>query len=163
VIRGNKNSKGSGLVVALIVIVLLGGIGILAYSKGYLNPNMMSQKSNDPNSYALNPISSMSPTIADSPEATPLAGGLVTSNLISLNIQTPLNGANLTNGKVTLKGKTSANAEVFVNDQSTKADANGNFSLPLTLDEGLNNLVVTANDAEGNVAEQDLSVNVQTF
>jgi hypothetical protein len=95
--------------------------------------------------------------------ATDTSASVSTSNKISLVLTSPLNGVTLKSGVVSIKGKTSPNAEVFVNDASTKADAQGNFTLNLTLDEGSNTVTVTANDADGNVTEQNLSVNVQTF
>lgn len=63
------------------------------------------------------------------------------------------------NGLVT--GQTKANAEVFINDQMVKADAQGNFSLKLILDEGENIVIVSANDSDGNVVEQNLNINIE--
>ncbi len=103
-------------------------------------------------------LSTMNPTSSSGPSE-----NVSTTGSITLSVTSPVSGATLSSGNVTVKGKTLPNAEVFINDQSTKADTEGNFSLNLTLDEGENNLVVTANDAEGNVAEQNLSVNIQTF
>jgi hypothetical protein len=57
-----------------------------------------------------------------------------------------------------VQGKTSANAEVFVNDKEAKADASGSFSIAIVLDEGENIISVAANDASGNYASQDLTV-----
>ena len=85
------------------------------------------------------------------------------STTLPLTVTYPANNATLSSSSLTLTGKTAPNADVFVNDQTTKADANGNFSVKLTLDEGQNGVVVNANDVNGNVAEVDLSVNVQTY
>lgn len=62
-------------------------------------------------------------------------------------------------GNVT--GNTSAYAEVFVNDMAISADANGNFSTKLVLDEGENIILVSANDEEGNMAQETLTVNYE--
>ena len=87
----------------------------------------------------------------------------VTSKELSLSVSSPQNNVVLASNSVILKGTTAPNADVFVNDKETKSDAYGNFEIELTLDEGINDLVITANDAEGNVVEQNLSVNVQTY
>jgi len=150
--------KGFGAVVALLIVATLGVGGYYIYSKGYLNSNLMnSKKMGD---YSLSTPVPVGSAVPDNNESVVLT----TSQDIALNVTSPLNGITITTGKVvTVKGKTTAGAEVFVNDQSTMADANGNFSVVLTLDEGPNNIVVTVNDVDGNVAEQSLSVNVQTF
>lgn len=77
---------------------------------------------------------------------------------LELNIQSPEDGATLATPSLTVKGTTVAQTEVTVNNVDSKADAQGNFSAKLTLEEGENQIVVTANDAEGNWAEKDLSV-----
>ena len=89
--------------------------------------------------------------------------GSVTSTKISLIITSPVNGSTLDSTNVSVKGKTSPNAEVFVNDVTGKADANGNFSVSIGLDEGSNLITVSANDAEGNASQQDLNVTVVSF
>lgn len=142
--------KGNTLLIILIMI-LAAGVGYVLFSlKGRLNLNPATSNTQN---YTL-------------PVTSPEAGNQTaanTSDKISLSISSPANGATLSSAKVTVSGKTSPNAEVFINDQSTTADASGNFSLNLTLDEGSNNLVVSANDAEGNVAEQNLTVTVESF
>lgn len=91
-----------------------------------------------------------------SPAPNEPAGG--SSTKISLSISSPPNGATVTRSSLTVRGKTAANAEVFVNELETKADASGNFSISVTLDEGENYIIVMANDAAGNVAEAELTV-----
>lgn len=89
--------------------------------------------------------------------------GTVTSTKISLIVTSPKDGDTLGSTNATVIGKTAPSADVFVDDQSGKADSNGNFSISLGLDEGSNQIVVSANDSNGNAAEQDLTVNVLTF
>ncbi|MGA3291533.1 MAG: hypothetical protein ABSC49_00065 [Candidatus Microgenomates bacterium] len=89
--------------------------------------------------------------------------GTVTSAKISLVVTSPKDGDSLDTTNVTVKGKTTPNADVFVDDQSGKADASGNFSISVGLDEGENQIVVSANDSVGNATEQDLTVNVVSF
>ena len=80
---------------------------------------------------------------------------------ITLTIDTPQNGETVNSSKVNIKGKTSANAEVYVNEMDSKADASGNFSVTYTLEEGENYLIVGANDDEGNMTEQELMLYYQ--
>ena len=89
--------------------------------------------------------------------------GAITSNKISLTVTSPVNGDTLGSTNATVKGKTTSGADVFVNDQSGKADANGNFSISLGLDEGANIIDVSANDADGNATQQELNVTVISF
>ncbi len=79
---------------------------------------------------------------------------------LALTISQPQDKEILTTNQVTVKGKTKANAEVFVNDTELKADASGNFSALLTLDEGENYITVVANDELGNFAEKEIMVTV---
>ncbi len=80
------------------------------------------------------------------------------SGNISLSITSPSNGSATTSSSVDVSGKTTANADVFVNDQETTADANGDFKITLTLDEGENTITVSANDSDGNYIEKDITV-----
>ncbi|HEX6977061.1 MAG TPA: hypothetical protein VF185_01710 [Patescibacteria group bacterium] len=77
---------------------------------------------------------------------------------ITLSVNAPTNGSTTTKSDIEVSGKTSANAEVFVNDLETTADANGNFKTTVTLDEGENTITVSANDSNGNYAEKDITV-----
>lgn len=91
----------------------------------------------------------VTPTIADVNPA---------KNQIMLTVTSPANNASVTVPTVTVRGKTLPNAEVFVNDTQTKADATGTFAASVTLDEGENPIVIVANDDQGNSAEQELMV-----
>jgi hypothetical protein len=77
---------------------------------------------------------------------------------ISLQILSPSNGSRVTTPTVTIRGKTMPNAEVFVNDKELTADADGNFSVDLILEEDENPILVVANDAQGRAAETEFSV-----
>jgi hypothetical protein len=155
--------KGNALLIVLLSVLIVGAAGYFIYSNGYFSPRTASA----PGATDVFNYGTTSSTQTTIPNVTstqaPLETGDINSNKISLTVVSPVNGATLNSTSVTLTGKTSPGADVFVNDQQTKADANGNFSFKLTLDEGQNGLVVTANDADGNVAEQDISVNVQSF
>jgi hypothetical protein len=139
--------KASGFIItALIFIAVL----VLVYTfikKGYSNGggavSVVSQETPSPE-----PVQTVAPAIPSK---------------ISLTISSPTDGATLASTNVTVKVKTTPNADVFVNDQTGKADANGNFSLNIPLDEGSNQIVVSANDSVGNATEQNLNVTVSSF
>ncbi len=80
----------------------------------------------------------------------------VSSN--TLTVIQPQNGAVVKNAQILVFGKTAPNADVFVNDKDTVADAKGDFSVAFTLEEGENYILVGSTDAKGNFAEQELSV-----
>ncbi len=80
------------------------------------------------------------------------------SSELTLSVTSPADRATVTSASLTVRGKTAPSAEVFVNDAETKADAAGNFSVRITLDEGENAVIVLVNDAEGRVAEKDLTI-----
>ena len=137
------------IAIGLVVIAVL----VLVYvfiTKGYSGGNVTTLTTG-----TANPSGSSS-----QPVGTP---GTVTSSKISLVVTSPQDGSTLSSTNVTVKGKTSPNADVFVDDQSGKADANGNFAISIGLDEGQNQIVVSANDSVGNAAEQDLNVTVTSF
>lgn len=118
------------------------------------------------NQTSVTPGSSVTPTEEVSPvamEATPKTTGVVVPTVapsvkMTLSVSSPPNGATVSNSSLTVKGRTKANAEIFVNELETKADASGNFSVSITLDEGDNYIIIVANDADGNVAESELTV-----
>ena len=80
---------------------------------------------------------------------------------IRLNLLQPLNKVVVNEKRFLLKGNTSPFADVFVNQQSLKADEQGNFSTLVNLEEGLNNLVVVVNDQKGNFSEKEIMVDLQ--
>lgn len=154
--RGNTS-----LTLLVLFLVVIAGLGYLLYSKGYfgsgsvanlISDKLGSQEVSNP------PAGGTTSSISTTPETSD-----VSSKAISITVSSPQNGATLSSSSVTVTGKTYPNADVFVNDQRIKADANGNFSAKISLDEGQNQIVVTANDAYGNAAERDLNVTVQTF
>lgn len=79
-------------------------------------------------------------------------------NELLLSVLAPVDGATVTTPALTVRGTTAPKAEVFINELEMRADATGNFSGSLTLDEGENFIIVMVNDESGNVAEKDLVV-----
>jgi hypothetical protein len=87
------------------------------------------------------------------------ASSMVTQlSQIFLSVTSPKDNATVTSSKVSIKGVTRPKAEVYVNESEGTADSSGNFSLSIALDEGENPVIVTAVDADGNVAETALTV-----
>ncbi len=81
---------------------------------------------------------------------------------LALEISQPTNKSVVSTTTVLIKGKTSPQAEVFVNDKETVADSQGNFSLSASLEEGDNYILIAANDNRGNYAEQELTVTLES-
>lgn len=135
--------------IVIFVLICLGGV-YLFITKGYSNKKI----SLDSIKNAINPT----PVASQKDES-----GNVKSTTIPLTVTYPEDGMNLGTTNVVVTGKTLPNAEVFVNDQETKADSLGNFSVSIGLDEGENQIVVNANDKNGNVAEEDININISTF
>ena len=79
-------------------------------------------------------------------------------NSLKVQITSPSDQSTVTSPSITLRGKTVAQAEVFVNEKETIADAGGNFSVNLILEEGDNPIMVVANDQSGNVGESEITV-----
>ena len=152
--------KGTVLLIVLLLVLVVVGSGYFLYSKGYFGAR--GQPLNKPTGVfdygTPAPGKTPSPTAQGSQQV-----GNVTSSKMSLTVISPANGATLNSASVIVTGKTSPRAEVFINDKETRAGADGKFSLKITLDEGQNVVVVMANDEAGNVVEQDISVNIQTF
>ncbi len=73
-----------------------------------------------------------------------------------VQITSPADESVVENQSITITGKTLAGALVSVNDATVDADANGNFSIQVTLDEGPNVFDITASDADGGTATTQL-------
>jgi Glucodextranase, domain B len=74
---------------------------------------------------------------------------MIQSGLL-LIVSRPADGGTLTSDSVIVTGITAPEAVVSVNDQTGIADANGNFSIGVSLDSGLNAIDVIASDNTGN-------------
>ena len=145
--------KKLSIIIIFIILILIAGVGLVAYTR-------MTKKS-----AAVNPI----PTITTSSQATgsgfpttapgtTLPSPIPTVAQIQLTVTEPTDNTTVTTPALSIKGVTLPKADVFVNDSEVTADAQGKFTVQVTLDEGQNTLVVTANDANGNFAEKDLTV-----
>jgi hypothetical protein len=138
------------IILVVIAIILFLGIGLFGLQ--YTNK----QK---------NSITKVAKTAPDETEPiTTIAPSLETSNMgavestLVLQLTAPINNSVVSTSSIVVKGKTAPLADVFVNDKETKADANGLFSLSMTLDEGENTILVVANDSDGRVGETEATV-----
>lgn len=93
------------------------------------------------------------PKITPAPQATQLSG-----KTVPLSITSPANNSSVTAARTTVKGITTPNSEVYINEAEDTADARGNFSATVSLDEGENIIIVSVVDPDGNTAEQELKV-----
>lgn len=81
---------------------------------------------------------------------------------LTLEIISPKDKETVASSPITISGKTSPRAEVFVNEKQTKANDAGDFSLTYEVLEGENEIYVVANDEEGNYAEKMITVYLET-
>jgi hypothetical protein len=133
-----------GLVIILVIGLL--GLAYFVLTKGYSGNGI-----------------NIAPVLQNATPSSITTDGNITSDKIPLTVVSPKDGDTLGSTNATVKGKTAANAEVFVNDQAGKADVLGIFSINVGLDEGENQIEVSANDSEGNVSQLVLSVTVVSF
>jgi hypothetical protein len=89
-------------------------------------------------------------------------GSTEISEGLTLAITAPTDKSTVDNQALQVIGKTSPNSEVFINDQEGKADSTGNFFINVSLDEGENVLTVVVNDQDGNYAEKELTVYLES-
>jgi acid phosphatase class B len=78
---------------------------------------------------------------------------------LPLTVTSPIDSTTLSTSTVTVQGRTTPGATVTVNGNSDVADANGNFSIDVSLDNGPNAINVIAIDDNGNQGEVLLMVN----
>lgn len=82
---------------------------------------------------------------------------------VYLEITSPKENDVVSSSLLSIKGRTVANAEIFVNDKEAKANKNGDFSINITLEEGENILTIIMNDSLGNYIEKELIVTLESF
>jgi cytoskeletal protein RodZ len=151
----NPMKKASGYIITVLILIAILILVFVFITRffGSKNSALINQQTS---------TSNVESAVETEKPATQTSGA-VTSSKITLTVTSPANGANLDSTNVTVKGKTSPNADVFVNDVSGKADASGNFAVSIGLDEGSNQIVVSANDSLGNATQTELTVNVASF
>ncbi len=135
------------LLLILVLVILALSVGGYSFYQASLSQNRA--KSPAPVSPAVSPntqtlTSPQSPTTPNTPAPV---------DMISLTVNSPKNKETVSSATISVSGKTVPNADVSVNDKDLKADASGNFSTILTLDEGDNDIYIMASDESGNYSE----------
>lgn len=149
-----KPNNQTFMLVAISVIVLGISIAAIAVSRMGQNPEGVATPATGAIQPEDNTQTSGSQNVT--PAGSDYQGEKV--NQISLTVSSPADKSTTSVQNVTVKGKTAANAEVYIDDKELKADAGGNFTTTVTLEEGDNVIVVTAVDENGNVAEKEINV-----
>ena len=147
------NKKLLSITVVVIVVVALGGFFVLKNQKAEVAGQQEITTEITPQTDE----SPIAPT-AKTPERSDTTTMVTKIAQITLTLFSPSNNSTVTTSKVTVKGKTFPGAEVYANEAEGIADANGNFSLSVSLDDGDNEIIVTAVDQDGNVAETVVTV-----
>ena len=90
--------------------------------------------------------------------ATPVPISATTPTLSFLTILEPTDESIVEVSPITIRGQTITDAIVSMNGELAEVDATGNFSVQVALEEGPNVFDVSATDAEGNEATEELVV-----
>lgn len=144
-----KNTTVIGFIV--VIVLLAGGLLLYRYQRNTLPVSQPTTEQGTITNVQVTPGTANN-------NATPTTLNFDSTNQISLTVSQPVNNTVVKTPTITVMGKTIPNADVTVNDKDLKADAQGNFSVSITLDEGDNTVIVVANDAQGNSAEKDINV-----
>jgi len=147
--------KGNSLVVVFFILLAVFGFLIFLIKKQNINNSKLgnSFQNNQRVNQSTNQTNINQSAI---PTVEPVSQGLI------LEVIEPKENTTYSSPSIKVSGKTSAYAEVYVNDTQTKADGTGNFSVNYNLDEGENLLTIVANDQAGNYVEKEMTVYLQT-
>ncbi len=141
-------------VIGAVIFVLLVGGAVAWYTRASQLSNFQRSRMDDMTTIG----ATMTPSPMSVSQKEVIAKDQQAHSALALIISTPASGITVKNPSLAIKGKTSPGAEVFVNEMETRADAAGNFSVTMTLDEGENPIIIMANDEQGNVAEKELTI-----
>lgn len=75
-----------------------------------------------------------------------------------LNLTSPLNGAKVKGGNVTVTGMAEPNSTIWISGMEVRQAADGSFSASVPLVNGLNTVMVLVRDAAGNTGSVELTV-----
>lgn len=127
-----------------LLIVLLGTLGLIALGAAVYARVYLPSKKTAP--------------LTVTPTATGPTTKVATPSSVLLVVSTPIEKSVVKTPLVKVSGQSLPNATITVNEVETKADASGNFSTNLKMDEGENPINVMAFDDEGNSNAMDLTV-----
>lgn len=137
----NKDLKIFAVLILLVIMIT----GIVLYKKSQQSVIRSAQ----PQAV---PTLTVMPVAANNQGEQPIEQGL------SLQLTSPADKAVVSTPSISVSGLTKPGAEININDLQTKADLQGRFTQNLSLEEGENTIVVSANDDLGNYAEKSLTV-----
>lgn len=138
------------VVISIVLLILVGAL--FFYKKN------QSQKSG-----SMNQINQVQVAVSQVPNpGQSTASGVALPQEVQLIVNAPTDGQTVTTSNITVSGKTVPNAEVSLNEKDLRADAAGNFSTSVTLDEGENVISISTYDQDGNYADKDITVTLQT-
>jgi len=146
-----------------IVIPLLLGIGVVALVLGIL---VIGGKRDEQGNFIFpfgrqkGTDSWWMPADQEGVAITPLPNQNIVISKFFLQIASPIDGATVSQNKITVSGKTVPGAEISVNEKELAADKNGNFSTSVLLEEGENFIFVTAGNEDG-FEEKEIVVNYE--
>jgi len=154
--------KGNTLVIVFFILLVI--LGSLVFSVKKQNQNSFNLKNipqifrnqKDFQNNQVNQSDQTNINKSEIPIEEPISQGL------TLEIAEPKENSTYNSSLIKVSGKTSANTEIYINDIEAKADYFGNFSVNYNLDEGENLLTIVANDQDGNYAEKEITVYLQT-
>lgn len=142
----------------LLLLIVVGLLGYLIFPKSGVLMGSKVRQTNDSGS-------TVGDTKTESGEEKATGEATASSEVsegLTLSLSSPQNRSTVATETLQVIGKTSPNAEVYVNDQEGKADSTGNFFVNVILHEGENLLTVVVNDASGNYAEKELTVYLES-
>ncbi|MBI4084371.1 MAG: hypothetical protein HY431_00525 [Candidatus Levybacteria bacterium] len=133
------------------IFVIIGILVVLVVIAAFVVPALLRNTNQEPVNVAPTPVvEEATPTPTE--EETDVSEGL------TITIASPADQTTVSIATVTVSGTTTPLSDVFINDAELKANSAGNFSTTVTLDEGENTIAVSANDADGNYAEKQITV-----
>ncbi len=140
-----KRSSLRYILIVLITFLVAGGVIVFARRKSNFLPErpVESSGSSSLQGETLQDQKELSPSVIVTQKVGQKAPGFF------LEVTSPQDGATVASDRIQVKGKTVPLAEVWVNENQTVADRNGNFSVAVSLEEGENYLLVSAGNENG--------------
>jgi hypothetical protein len=141
----------------IITLAILALFTIFLAGCSTTRPSLSSAPTSTTPSHGITNLSSSPP----SPGNTPAYSPMILQSALPLTITEPVDTATLTMDTIMVKGQTAPGATVSVNEEAGMADDQGNFSIPLSLEEGPFAIDIIAINDHGDQGEVLLLVNVE--
>lgn len=133
-------NKSYLLLVGLLLVIVL-GLG------GYALTKTLTTSPSDTSQSNYQKVTNIAPALSSQ-----------NKNEISLTVTSPTDGQETNKNTLLVTGNTVPGIDVSVNDQETKSDIKGYFSVTLNLEDGDNYILVVATDFSGNSSEWEATV-----